>query len=210
MTNDAPDLSEGLHAQGVHVEDLDGHTIEELAEYLDAGRSPSNPSIEESASCQLALRALERLRSTAGELFTAEIAAEPEPDEGWMQRILSGIALDARAGRRIPIAHRVPEADLGVTEGAVRGLIRDAGTEIPGVLIDQTALDGDVTILGEPIRVEVRLSVVFGQPLPRIAERLRSAIAARLAAHTELNITAIDLVIHDLREQAETGAKGSR
>ncbi len=199
MMRDEADLPEELRAQGLDVDDLDGHTIEQLAEYLDAGRIPPDPSIDESASCQLALRAMERLRGAAGELFMAETAAEPEPDERWIQRVLSGIALDARAGRRIPIGHASPDADLGVTEGAVRSLIRDAETEVSGVLIDRTALLGDVTVPGEPVRIEVRFSVAFGQPLPQTAERLRAAIAGRLSAHTELKVTAIDLVIHDLR-----------
>lgn len=196
---DVPDLPEELRAAGLDVDDLDGHTIEELAEYLDAGRTPPDPSIDESAACRLALHAMERLRGTAGELFAAEVAAEPEADAGWMQRIMTGIALDAHAGRRIPIDHPSPDADLGVTEGAVRGLIRDAEVEAPGVLIDRTRLDGDVTVPGAPIRIEVRCSVAFGQPIPRAAEQLRQAIGRRLAAHTHLNVIAIDLVIHDLR-----------
>ena len=39
-------------------EDLDGHTIEELSDYLDAGRTPVDASIEGSPGCRIALDAL--------------------------------------------------------------------------------------------------------------------------------------------------------
>ena len=44
--------------------DLDGHTIDELGEYLDRGRIPFDPSIEASPGCQLALQSMERLHGT--------------------------------------------------------------------------------------------------------------------------------------------------
>ena len=36
-------------------DDLDGHTFDELAEYLDRDRTPRDPDIESSAACRLAL-----------------------------------------------------------------------------------------------------------------------------------------------------------
>lgn len=179
-------------------EDLDGYSIEELADYLDAGRNPVNPSIEQSAGCQLALDALERLHRLTPALVAADTAAEPEADESWVQKILGGIVLDARAGRRIPLA--APDhTDLGITEGAVRGLVRAAENTIPGVLVGRCRLEGDVTQPGAPIRINIEASVPYGTSIPRLASELRAEIAIRLATHTELNITGIDITIQDIQ-----------
>src|SRR5690606_10365468 len=62
---------------GLDPSDLDGHTIEELTDYLDAGREPANSSIDSSAGCVLALDALERLRALTPALMARDEAAEP-------------------------------------------------------------------------------------------------------------------------------------
>ncbi len=180
--------------------DLDGHTIDELTDYLEAGRQPADRSIDESPGCQLALDALERLHGLGAELIAAETAAEPEVDENWVDRILSGIAIDARAGRRIPFASTEPGADLGITEGAVRGLIRAAEKVVPGLLVGRCRLDGDVATANAPIRVEIDASAMHGQSIPVVAEQLRTEVDRGLRAHTELNIVAIDIAIRDIRE----------
>ncbi|KUF07773.1 Asp23/Gls24 family envelope stress response protein [Leucobacter sp. G161] len=193
---------------GLGPEDLDGHTIEELSEYLEAGRLPADPLIDESAGCQIALDALERLRGLTPQLLAADTAAEPEADELWVQRILTDITLDARAGRRIPIASAAPNADAGITEGAVRGLIRSAERAVPGALLGKCTLEGDVTQVGEPVRVRAEMSVPFGASIAELAEQVRTQIRAHLTAHTTLNVTAVDVVIQDIQytpRQTENG-----
>ena len=185
---------------GLEPTDLDGHTLDELTDYLEAGRQPADRSIDESPGCRLALDALERLHGLGAELLAAEAAAEPAVDENWVDRILSGIAMDARAGRRIPFASADPHVELGITEGAVRGLIRAAENAVPGLLIGRCRLDGDVTVADAPIRVEIDASALHGQPIPVVAEQLRTEVDRGLRAHTELNIVAIDIAIRDVRE----------
>lgn len=198
--HDSPDLE----PQVLAFENLDGHTIEELSDYLDAGRTPANSSIEESPGCQIALDALTRLRELTPELLAAEAAAEPAPDETWVQGILAAIALEARAGRRIPLTSFTPGADLGITEGAIRGIIRAAEHTLPGVIVGQCRFDGDVTTSGAPVRVRVDVSVPYGEPIPDLVRRLRSEISARLITHTTLNVTGIDITVNDI-QQLETG-----
>lgn len=196
MTDDH-DIPE-LRQLGLEPTDLDGHTLEELSDYLDASRQPPDPSIEESPGCQLALDALERLQGLGGQLIAADAADSPDVDASWVDRILSGIALDARAGRRIPFEAPEPAVDLGITEGAVRGLIRSAENAVSGVLVGRCRLDGDVTVPGAPIRIDIEASARFGESIPRMAERLRAEAEQRLRAHTELNIVAIDVRIRDV------------
>ncbi|MCW2287093.1 hypothetical protein EDF60_1743 [Leucobacter luti] len=178
---------------------LDGFTLEQLSEYLDAGRTPADPAIETSPGCQLALDALANLREFRADLLARDTAAEAPADESWVQGVLAGIALDARAGRRVPVSASDAGVDLGITEGAVRGLIRAAEARVPGVLVGGCRLDGDVTAHGAPTRITVDASVRYGIPIPAVVAQLRSEIAGRLATHTELNISGIDITIRDIQ-----------
>jgi uncharacterized alkaline shock family protein YloU len=198
-----------LRRLGLEPDDLDGHTLDELTDYLEAGRQPEDPSIEGSAGCQLALDALQRLRGLGGQLIDADTAAMPEVDESWVDRILDGIALDARAGRRIPFAPDVLGDDFAITEGAVRGLVRSAENAVDGLLVGGTHLRGDVTEVGAPIRLEIEASAFYGAAIPQAVSRLRAEIADRLRRHTDLNVVGIDITVTDI-QQVGTWAKGTR
>jgi len=202
----APEVSEvqgtaevEVHELGLEPSDLDGHTLEELTDYLEAGREPADPSIEGSPGCQLALDALEQLRGLGGELIAADTAAMPEVDDSWVDRILSGIALDARAGRRIPFDDPDPSTDFGITEGAVRGLIRSAENTVPGILVGHSELDGDVTIPGARIRISIEVNAFYGESIPVAVQRLRDEVAERVQRHTDLTVTAIDVTVRDVQ-----------
>ncbi|MFI9486694.1 hypothetical protein ACIG47_09910 [Promicromonospora sp. NPDC052451] len=196
--DDRPDL----RPLDLEPEHLDGHTLEELTDYLEAGRTPPDPSIEGSPACRLALDALERLHGLTPALIAADTAAEPEADDGWVRRVLGGIALDAHAGRRIPLPGPDPAvdpaADLGITEGAVRGLVRAVENQVPGVVVGRCRFDGDVTVPGAPVRVLVEVSVPYGRPIVPLVEQLRTEIGARLALHTDLNVTTVDITVRDV------------
>src|SRR5690606_11299665 len=120
----------------------------------------------------------------------ADVAAEPGADEHWVQTVLSGIALDARAGRRVPLVATTPPradldapdlgaADLGITEGALRGLVRAAEHAVPGVLVGACRFDGDIPVPRAPVRVEIEVSVPYGTPILDFTDRLRVEIAER-------------------------------
>jgi len=182
--------------------DLDGHSIEELSDYLDAGRLPRDESIESSPGCLIALASLERLRNAAWALLEAEADADPERDSAWIGRLMGTISREARAGRDIPISSGDASVALSVTEGSVRGLIRAAGDDVGGVLIASCSLEGDVTRPGEPITVNIAASVAWGLSLPMLAEELRASILAALARHTELVVEGVNVTIRDIHTAA--------
>ena len=206
--DDRPNL--GADVQGLEPDDLDGHTLEELSDYLDAGRTPEDPTIEQSPGCQLALQAMERLRDIAPVLAAADAAAEPSVDEGWVQRVLGSIALDARAGRRIPLASEDAAFDLGMTEGSVRGFVRAAEAVVPGLLIGRCRIEGDVLTPSAPLRVQVDVSVPYGAPIVEAAATLREEIDRRLTNHTELRIDGIDIVVKDIALAGTDSSEESR
>lgn len=180
------------------VDDLDGFTLEELSEYLDSGRLPRNEQIENSPSCQIAIAALERLRSATLSVLESEAAAAPERETLWIGRVMQSIAREARSGRDIPISDPDPRAILTVTEGAVRGLIRSIGDADGRLIIGRCELAGDVTMAGEPIDVTVTASAVFGENLVALADSLRGRIATALAEQTELVLASVNVTITDI------------
>lgn len=186
--------------QGVDVEpaDLDGHTIEELSDYLERGQKPADATIDDSPGCQIALAAISRLRAVSRTFLESDARDEPDQGESWVSRILTNIGLDARAGRAIPVSHSAPTAHLTLTEGAVRGMIRAAGDTVDGVLIGRCHLDGDVTTPGEAVTIRVDASVFWGERMTQAAARVREAIYSALLKHTELSIAGIDVYIHDI------------
>lgn len=197
--SDDEQLPAEIRRLGLEPDDLDGHTLEELSDYLDAGRTPADASIDGSPGCQLALDALERLHRLGGELLEADAAAAPAVDESWVDRILGGIALDVRAGRRIPYAGDDATVDLGITEGAVRGVIRSAENAVPGILVGRSTLDGDVGTIGAPVRIGLEISALYGTSIPRAVESLRREVADRLRSQTDLVISSIDITVRDVQ-----------
>ncbi len=191
-------------------EDLDGHTIEKLSDYLDAGRTPVDASIEGSPGCRIALDALTRLRELTPELLASDTSLRNRSPTTPGCRVFSLASLWMRApGGASHCQRPAPDADLGITEGAVRGVIRAAEHTVPGVVIGKCRFDGDVTVPGEPVRVRVDVSVPYGEPIPDLAERLRTEISARVMTHTTLNVTSIDITVHDI-QQLQNRTEGNR
>ncbi|PRY64696.1 cell envelope-related Asp23 family protein [Glaciihabitans tibetensis] len=183
---------------GLDPEDLDGHTMDELSDYLDAGRRPRDESIESSPGCRIALDALARLRSESWAMLEGEALPDSTRNHAWIKTVLANISRESRAGRAIPISHPEPDVQLRMTEGSVRGLIRAAGDAVGGALIGKVDLEGDVSVPGEDITVSVTASVPYGENLTELAQRIRESIAAELLTHTELNVTAVNVTVDDI------------
>ena len=97
---------------------------ERLSDYLDAGRSPYDPELEEHPGNRAQLAALERLRALTAEVLAADVEAEPAPEPSWIAGIMDRVRLESRSGREIPLASPDPRSTLRITEGAVRALAR--------------------------------------------------------------------------------------
>ncbi|MBT1635100.1 Asp23/Gls24 family envelope stress response protein [Clavibacter michiganensis] len=181
--------------------DADGDPVDmaALADYLDRGRTPRIAAYEDDPDTRNALRALEHMRDLGRELVEAEAEEADAPGDDFFRGVLAHISRESRAGRDIPLSHPDPGVRLALTEGAVRTLVRQAGDEVPGVLIGRCTLDGDVTLAGEPVRVALTMSVVWGDPLPELAQRVRERVHAALLRHTELRVEAIDVTVVDVQ-----------
>jgi uncharacterized alkaline shock family protein YloU len=188
---------EPVPASPLDDESLDGFTVDELTDYLDRGREPRNPAIEASPAAQHALAALSRLRAIAPRVITADAAYFAPQNENWISRILDQIGVQAHAGRDIPIPYDVPGADLSISEGAVRALVREAGDATDGLLVERTHLDGDIETSGAPVEVRVVVSTFADIDTAAAVAEFQRRVSDTLAEHTDLNVTAVTVRVHD-------------
>lgn len=180
-------------------------TLERLADYLDSGRVPYDPTIEDDPENASQLATLQRLRSLSSRIVAEDAAEAPEPDPGWIGSVMERVRQEARSGRDIPL-ESVGTVTLHMTEGAVRGLIREAGDSVPGAVVISCSLDGDVQAVGTPVRVEVTISALRGEYVPVMADEVREAVSLALLRQTELEVEAVDIVVGDVH-LLEAGAE---
>lgn len=177
-------------------EDLDGHTIDDLEDYLERDRQPADASIDNSASCQIALAALQRLHDIAGD-YLDRADAPTGTDEDWISTVLATLPLDTRAGRRFPYASSDPRLTAHVTEAAVRGLIRTIGDAVPGLLVGKVDIHDDQQN-PDTVDLEIEAALFWGAPLRDVEQLLRIALHDRLPVHTPFAVRRIDIRIVDL------------
>jgi hypothetical protein len=177
---------------------IDGHTIEELAEYVAAGRTPADPSIDSSPASRQAMANLLRLTELTDAGLLRQARQEPARDEEWIASLLSSIRLELDEGRDIPISHPDPVLRLTLSESSVRGLIRRLGDTTGGIVEGRSTLDGDVTEPGAIIRIELTCAIRFGLPIDDTLDAVRSRIRDGLLRHTELVVGEIDIIVDDV------------
>jgi hypothetical protein len=187
-----------VRLDSLEPDDLDGHSIDELADYLDAGMSPPDPTIDDSAACQNALAAISRLRQSSLGSLEAAAADEAPADESWISGVLANISIEARSGRDVPLRAEAPTERPVMTEGAIRSLVRSVGDGVPDALIARCRLEGDVVELGAPVRVVVEIAVRVGAVIPEVATAVRESVAEVLATQTDLLVESVDVVVRDL------------
>jgi uncharacterized alkaline shock family protein YloU len=165
---------------------------------LDRGRQPYDPSIEGSAACRLALASLTRLTELSDSALRREADREPDRDEAWISGLLDAIRSEVRSGRDVPVRHPDPTHRLALTEAAVRGMIRRAGDTMGGVIMGRCTLDGEISVPGAVVRIDVTCALEFGLPVAVAADRLRERIRYALERHTELTVGDIDVTVDDI------------
>ena len=177
-----------------------GKTIEELSAYLAAGRTPPDPDIDRCPECLSALDGLDHVAQLSRELIIRDVGLQLAPPESWITTIVSNIAQDVRSGRSLPLRHDNPEVTLSVTEGAVRALVWSVGDAIDGVVIGRCRIDGDAETLDAPVQVTITASILWGRSPQDLSELLRSRVHEALRKHTDLLVTAVNIVIDDLHK----------
>ncbi|MBD8704846.1 Asp23/Gls24 family envelope stress response protein [Frigoribacterium sp. CFBP 13712] len=186
----------------------DGVSIERIADYLDEGRQPYDPLIEDDPSALAQLNALQRLRGISAQLLTDEVAATPAPAPSWIADVMSRVRLESRSGREIPLTSTHERTTLHITEGAVRGLIREAGDSIDGALVISCAIVGDVAQPDAIVTVDVAISALYGVAVQPLADEVRDAVARHLLQQTELVVESVDVTVrdvHQLDDEADGG-----
>lgn len=186
-----------------------GYSLDDLSAYLDRGRQPAIAAIDGNAECQAVLDSLERLGALSRELVDEDAGEHPAPS-GWLDRVMTVVAGELKAGKDIPFPPLDERAGVSITEGAVRELIRAAGDAVPGALVGRVRLEGDVASTGTedaPLTVAVTLSVLADRPITRVADDVREAVASALTLRTPVRVERIDITVDDVH--FATGAAAS-
>lgn len=174
-------------------------SLEELSDYLDSDRTPVRPEIDDEPEAVWALGRLQALRSASRDLLDADAGARAaDSDDGWIAGVLASIRTTAHAGRDIPVPDPDPSARLVVTEGALRGLVRALGGEVPGLVVRRTTFSGDLTVPGGPIDVEVSVAADADGPVHLRAEALRAAIESAFTDHAPFTVRTLVVRVTDL------------
>ncbi|ROP74975.1 hypothetical protein [Curtobacterium sp. PhB115] len=182
------------------VEDRYGaFTLDELSDYLDADRTPVRDDIEDDHEAAAALVRLESLRAACRDLLDTGVGdAVRARDEAWITAVLASIRTTAHAGRDIPVPDDDPASRLVVTEGALRGLVRSLGDEVPGVFVRRTRFTGDVAVPGGPVDVEITIVVSVDASVTARADVLRERVADALAAHAPFVVRSLVVRVVDV------------
>lgn len=185
-------MSDPVDVLRLEREDLDGHTLDELDDYLDRGRLPADPAIDDSPACQIALSALQRLRSITGSFLEEPDDRSPGTEEDWIGRVLAVLPIEARAGRDFPLQIAEPDTDASVTEGALRGLVRSIGDAVPGLLVGGVRF-GDPDPGMQQVDLDVQIALRYGVPLQEAEARLRAALRDGLTPHAPFPLGRVDI-----------------
>lgn len=192
-------MSEVRRGEGspLDPDNLDGHSVESLSDYLDSGRTPRDEAIESSPAAQHALAALSRLRAVAPRIILADSERFAQKTDHWITRILEQISVQAHAGRDIPISHDVSGANLSISEGAVRGIIREVGDDMHGLLIERCRLDGDIETPGAPVDIHVEISTFEGTDVVAAPTDLGERVEQAVLRHADLTISSVTVQVRD-------------
>lgn len=178
-------------------DNLDGHSVESLSDYLDSDRTPRDESIESSPAARNALAALSRLRAVAPRIIAADAEHFAPKTDHWITRILDQIGVQAHAGRDIPISHDVPGADLSISEGAMRAIIREVGDGMDGLLVERCRLKGDVGTPGAPVDIHVEISTSSDADVSAVTEDFRARVEPAILRHADITISSITVQVRD-------------
>jgi hypothetical protein len=172
-----------------------GYSLDDLAGYLERGRTPAIAAIDDNPACQAMLASLERMTALSRELVETDASTGPPLDEAWLGSLLSTIGRELHAGRDLPFSSADPDTRLSITEGAVRELVRAAGDSVTGVLVGSVSIDGAIE---GAVSVSLTVSVVLRAPIVALAQAVRERVHSELLKHTELAVESIDVTVVDV------------
>lgn len=145
--------------------------------------------------CSGSLASLRSLYTSAQTVLDEQAQAEAGP--AWVDQILSGLALEMRAGRSIPLTPPTQPDLVEQTEGSLRSLLRQALAAEDSFVL-RTAFEGELTTFGSPIRVTLTLQTALGAAIPRVAARVRSRCIQLIEQSTRLHVESVDIIVADI------------
>ncbi|WP_166987282.1 hypothetical protein [Canibacter zhoujuaniae] len=171
--------------------------FDEINDFFDNAGEALQDRFESDPHASHVLQQLGRLRSLTAEVSKRSSAAI-ETSADWWEQLTTLIIADSRPGRVIPLGKATESQELGITEGAVKALIRDASDAIESCLVTKIELPAEITEPGAQITVKLRASVASDVSVKPAADAIRAAVSKKLKTHTTLDIAAIDVQVSDV------------
>ena len=164
-----------------------GRDLLALVEQVTDGRPPADP--EHQRTCPHCQEALARLRASGDAL--RGLAAQPvEPPRGLADRVLGGLR---REGPGIVVSDG-PGGRDEIASSVLCRTARVAALEVDGVRAASVVAEAR----DEGVVLDVHVVAAIDRPLPELAERLREAVAAHVAAVTGVRVRAVDVAVDDV------------
>lgn len=169
-------------------------SIEELNDYLDAGKQPPRPEIDNDPQAASMLSLLERLRELTAVMREEE--SQPLDKEAWWSRITVVLTDEMRAGRQIALSKPQADGSTTVSEGELKAFIRGIG-DARECVVTKVKVAGDFDTPGAPLTLTLRLTVPVGR-IPDNAEQLRQAVYREVSEQYALNIAETNVTVADI------------
>ncbi len=161
----------------------------------DPGREQTD--LSDDVARERAEHAAARLRQLGLRLLEQDERDGPDLS-GLLGAVTAQSAREARAGRAVAGAGAAAGDRLVITEGALRGVVRDAADDLDDVLLARCSLTGELDDDGAPLGARLAVSVAWPSPLPDASTRLRASVSAALERHTGRTRGAVDIDVVDL------------
>ena len=87
----------------------------------------------------------------------------------------------------------------------MRALVREAGDETDGILVERTRLNGDIETPGSEVEVHVVVSTFEEVDVASVISEFERRVRDAVGTHTELSLNRVVVRVHDTDLTAENG-----
>lgn len=104
------------------------------------------------------------------------------------------------------------KGSVGISKDVVAAIAGIAVSEIEGIANvrfgEAMKRHVDTEVEGESVKVSIRIAVLHGKPIHKIAKQVQTRVKTEIERMTGLRVSAVDVDVHRLMEQSESIAEG--
>lgn len=170
-----------------------GRRLSQVWEQALDATSAADPHTRSCPDCREAVEGLATLNAATRALR----AKDPPGLQALTDRVMSVVRSEIRLGRLLPLAD--PDLDLRIAESAAAKVLRRAADTVPGARAATCRLVPEGG--GTGVQVAMTLAVTLDRPLPDRVRKVRRSVIHAAGQTLGLAVTAVDIIVVDVREQ---------